>query len=162
MDKKAPTRSPRCRRGALRSCLRWLPVGLLSQSGAPSGKILFAQVLECDLDAFVVELLIVGAKLLAAIRGAIEELYDPADRGMRFPFKLGRAADVNRAVEIKVVDVVIELANQQSRHGLVANAKHFRACADWGYVLVTPANFVIETETGNRCAVGVETDTLRS
>jgi hypothetical protein len=37
---------------------------------------------------------------------------------MRFPFDLGRAADVNRAIEVKVVDVVIELAHEQTGHGL--------------------------------------------
>src|SRR6476661_5994179 len=122
----------------------------------PSEKILLAQVLERCLDAVIVELLEVTAELIATACAAVEELVHDSDRGVRLTLKEGRAAKVDGAIEIEVVDVVIELADQQSCHGLVADAQHLRACADGSYVLVAPTNFVVETKAGNGCAVSVE------
>src|SRR5262249_51367565 len=85
---------------------------------------LFAQVLKGHLDAFIIELLIVGAKLLAAVGCTIEELDDLAYRSVRLPFEPGRAANVNGAIKIEVVGVVKELAHLQTRHRLVADAEH--------------------------------------
>src|ERR1700704_400003 len=118
--------------------------------------MLFAQILERHLDALIIEFLIVGTKLVAATSGAVEELGYLADRSVGFAFKLGRAANVDGAVEIKVVDIVIELSHDQALHGLVANAQDLAARAHGSYVLVTPTNFVVETEAGNRSAIGVE------
>src|ERR1700716_142169 len=84
------------------------------------GKMLFTQVLERHLDALIIEFLIVGTKLIAATGGAVEELGYLADRSMWLSFELGRAANVDGAIEINVVDVVIELTHQQARHRLVA------------------------------------------
>jgi hypothetical protein len=75
---------------------------VLAQAHSPR-KALFAQVLECDLDAFIIELLIVSAKLIAAIGAAKEELTDQSHRSMRLSLEECRASDVHRAVEIKVV-----------------------------------------------------------
>src|SRR5688572_24619859 len=116
----------------------------------------FAQVLESDLDAIVVELLIFAAKLIAPIGAAMEELADHPDWGVRLAFEAGRAADVDRAVEVEIVDVVVEVAHHQAGDGLVADAQHLRSGADGGYVLEAPADFVIETQAGNRCPVGVQ------
>src|SRR5258707_129647 len=79
---------------------------------------LFAQVLEGDLNALVVEFLIVATELVAAVGGAMEELADRSDRRMRLSLELGRAADVDSAIEVDVVDVMVDLTHQQARHGL--------------------------------------------
>src|ERR1700730_15300551 len=87
-------------------------------------KLLLTQILERHLDAVVIELLIVATELIAAIGRAIEELDHLAHRGVRRPLERGVAADIDGAIELKVVDVVIELTNQQSWHRLVANPQH--------------------------------------
>jgi len=68
---------------------------------------LFTQVLECHLDAFVIEGLKVAAKLVAATCGAIEKLAYPANRRVRLTFEGGRAPNVDRAIEIEIVDILI-------------------------------------------------------
>ena len=85
-----------------------------------------------------------------------------SERGitMRLAFEPGRAANVDRTVEIKVVDIVVEIAHQQSGHRLIADAQHLGARADWSYVLEAPSDFVIETQAGDGCAVGIEVDPL--
>src|SRR5262245_62000298 len=80
-------------------------------AGSRPQKLSFAQVFEGDLDAFVVELLIVAAKLIAAIGAAMEELGDHPDRGVGLAFEPGRAANVDRAIEVEIVDIVVELAH---------------------------------------------------
>src|SRR5262245_54653657 len=128
------------------------------EAGPTVEELLFAQILERSLDAVVVELLIFGAKLVAASGTAVEKLCHHSKRSMRQTVEPRGAANVDRAIKVKVVDVVIEVADQEARHRLVADAQHFCACADRGYVLVTPPDFVIETEAGDRCAIGVELD----
>src|SRR5258705_72143 len=118
----------------------------------PARILLFAQILERSLDAVVVKLLIVAAKLVAASGTAVEKLCHHSHRSMRQTFEPRGAANVDRAIKIKVVDIVIEVADQQARHRLVADAQHFRAGADRGHGLATPPDFVIETEAGNRFA----------
>src|SRR5439155_17424445 len=76
--------------------------------------------------------------------------------GVRLTFEEGSAANIDRAIEIEVDHVLIELAHQQARHRLVADAQHLRTIADGGDVLVAPTNLVIETQTRNGCAIGVE------
>jgi hypothetical protein len=117
---------------------------------------LFAQVLERDLDAVIVKLLIVRTELIAAIGPAMKELAHHANRSVRLPFQLGRAADVDRAIEIDVVDVVIKLAHQQARDGFVANAQYLRSGSDGRDVLVTPPDLVIQTQASNGGAVGIQ------
>ena len=41
-------------------------------------------------------------------------------------------------------------------HWLIADAQHLRSGADGSYVLKAPADFVIEAQAGNSCAIGVE------
>jgi hypothetical protein len=53
---------------------------------------------------------------------------------------------------------VIELTHQQSGHGLVTDAQHFGSGAGRSYMLITPANFVVEAKAGNCRAIGVELD----
>src|SRR5882757_7871034 len=113
------------------------------RSGGPQVS-LFTQVLECNLDAFVIEGLKVAAKLVAAIGGAIEKLAYPANRGVRLTFEGGRAPNVDRAIEIQIVDILIGLADQQPRHGLLADAQHLGAVAHGGEMLIAPPDFVIE------------------
>jgi hypothetical protein len=74
--------------------------------------MLFAQVLERYLDALIVEFLKVSTKLVAAACGAIEELGHLADWRVCLSFELGCAADVNGAIEIKIVNVLKDLADQ--------------------------------------------------
>jgi hypothetical protein len=64
------------------------------------------------LDALIVEFLKVSTKLVAAACGAIEELGHLADWRVWLSFELGCAADVNGAIEIKIVNVLKDLADQ--------------------------------------------------
>src|ERR1700720_1345595 len=118
----------------------------------------FTQVLERNLDAFVIEGLKVAAILVAATGGAIEKLAYPANRSVRLTFEGGRAPNVDRAIEIEIVDILIELTDQQPRHGLLADAQHLRAVAHRSYMLIAPPDFVIEPQAGDRGAIGVELD----
>ena len=70
---------------------------------------LFAKVLQRNLDALIEKLLIVAAKLVAAIGATVEERGHHAHRSMRLPLELGCAAYVDSAVEIEVVDIVVGL-----------------------------------------------------
>ena len=80
-------------------------------------KSLFAQILERNLDALVVELLIVAAKLIAAVGAAMEKLAHHSDRSVRLTFEPGCAPNVDRAIEIKVVDIVKELPTSRPATG---------------------------------------------
>jgi hypothetical protein len=131
-----------------------------SDSKPANQKSSFTQVLKRNLDSLVVELLVVGAKLVAAIGGAMEKLAHHSNRGVRLTIELGGAPNVDCAIEVNVDDVVKELTYQQSWYGLVADAKHFGACAYRGDVVVAPANFVIETQASDACAVGVKLHTF--
>src|SRR5262245_13424106 len=124
--------------------------------------MLFAQVLERNLDALIVELLIIAAELIAAVRPAVEELTDDTDRCVWVSLKHRRASDIDSPVKIKIVDVVVELPNQQSWNWLVANAQHLSSRTDRRYVFVPPTNFVIKAEAGNSSAIGVELDAFGS
>ena len=64
-------------------------------------KLLFAQILERDLDALVIELLVVAAKLIATVGAAKEELAHHSDRSVRLALEPGRAADIDRASRSK-------------------------------------------------------------
>src|SRR6185503_3713975 len=99
---------------------RGLDARVKSRWRLPTAKALFAQILEGDLDALVVHLLIVGAKLIAAAGGAVEKLTDHPDGRMRLAVEAGGAANVDRAIEIEIDHVVVELAHQQARHRLMA------------------------------------------
>jgi hypothetical protein len=61
---------------------------------------LLAQILECHLDAVVVEFLVIGSELFPAARASVEELSHDPDRRMRLALKGRRAADVDGAVKI--------------------------------------------------------------
>jgi hypothetical protein len=119
---------------------------------------LLAQVLERDLDAVIIELLVVGAELVAAARAAVEELTDNADGRVRLTLEECRAAYVDGAVQIQVVDISVGLADQQAWNRLVPDTQHLSTGADWGNVLITPADLVIETKARNRRTVRVELD----
>src|SRR5262245_52110700 len=86
----------------------------------------------------------------------MEELAHHPNRGVWLTFEPGRAPNIDRAIKVEVVDIVVELAHKQSRDGLVADSQHLRARAQGSYVLVTPPDFVIEAQAGNGSAVGVE------
>jgi len=133
-------KSPRAA-GAPRAAELWLDGG---QERSVTGNILFAQALECDLDALVVELLVIAAELIATVRPAIEELTNDTDRRVWFSLKQSSASNIDSAVKIKIVDVVVKLPNQQPWNRLVANPQHLSSRTDRRYVLVTPTNFVIK------------------
>jgi hypothetical protein len=124
--------------------------------------MLFAQVLECDLNALIVELLKVSAELIAAVGPTVEELTHDTNRCVWFSLKHRCASNVDGAVKVKIINVAVDLPYQESRDWFIADTQHFRPRSDWSYVLVTPTNFVIETEAGDCCAIGVELDTLGS
>ena len=86
----------------------------------------------------------------------MEELADHSNRGVRFTVKPGCAPDVDRAIEVEIVDVVVELTHKQAPHRFVADAQHLRSGADGSDVLVAPPDFVIETQARNGCAIGVQ------
>ena len=108
-----PDPSPRsdapCRTAArLRAPFRTIIARFLLQVSNHGGDLtatqraqLFPKILQCDLDA-VVELFANPHEMIASVRRALDELDNLADRGMRFPFDLGRAADVHRTIEVKV------------------------------------------------------------
>src|SRR5215813_8744851 len=121
---------------------------------------LFAQIFERHRDAVVIELLVIAAKVAAAIGPAMKILRHHTDWRVRLAFESGRAANVDRAVEIEIVDIVVEIADQQSGHWLIADAQHRGARANWSYVLVAPSDFVIETQASDGCAVGIEINPL--
>src|SRR5262245_6970972 len=132
----------------------------LSATCASSRESLFPQILERYGDAVVIELLVIAAKVAAAIGTAMKILRNHADRRMRLTLEPGRAANVDRAIEIEVVDIVVEIAHHPSGHRLIADAQHLGARADWSYVLIAPSDFVIETQAGDGCAVGIEINPL--
>jgi hypothetical protein len=124
--------------------------------------MLFAQVLERDLDALIVEFLEIAAELIAAVRPAVEELAYDTDRRVWFPLKHRCASNIDSPIKIKIVDVTEDLSNQQSRNWFVANAQHLGSRPDGSYVLVTPTNFIIKAQAGNCGAIGVELDAFGS
>src|SRR5262249_60047086 len=110
--------------------------------------------------AVVIEFLVIAAKVATAIGAAMKILRYDSDRRMRLAFESRRAANVDRAVEIEIVDIVVKVAHQQSGHRLIADAQHLGARADRSYVLEAPSDFVIETQASNGCAVGIEVNPL--
>src|SRR5262249_1412837 len=86
---------------------RWSPSGLQDASrGVCLEKCVFAQMLERDLDAFIVELLKIAAELVTAAGAAMEELHHPPDRGIRLALDLCRAAEVSLPIEIEIDSVL--------------------------------------------------------
>src|SRR5579871_1960003 len=72
---------------------------------------LFAEILQRDLDAFVVHLLVFGLRLLAALRAAMIELDYIRDRGARRPierFDPRCRSHIEQAIEIEVNHVVVQ------------------------------------------------------
>src|SRR5215510_39655 len=120
---------------------------------------LFAEILQRDRNPFVVHFLILGAELLAAVGGAVEELDDVADRRPFRRLDPGGASHVDHAVEIEVIDIVEERAHRYTER-FVADAQHFGARADRRNMLVAPSA-VFQPQAGNRGAVQVEPDALR-
>jgi len=64
------------------------------------GKTLLAQVLERDLDALIVEFLIIAAELIAAARPAVEELTYDADGCVWFSLQHRCASNIDSPVEV--------------------------------------------------------------
>lgn len=85
---------------------------------------LFTQIVECYLDAFVIEGLKVAAKLVAATGGAIEKLAYPANRGVRLTVAGGRCSQCRSC--------------HRARRWLLADAQHLRAIAHRGDMLIAP------------------------
>src|SRR6185503_20344937 len=99
---------------------------------------LLAEILQGNLNSVIVHLLILGPEFLAPVGGTMEELDHHPHRSLPWPLDPRRAADVDHAVEIEVVDVMIELVHLDASGGLIADAQHLRARTNGGYVLVTP------------------------
>src|SRR6266850_6301897 len=103
------------------------------RSGGPQVS-LFTQVLECNLDAFVIEGLKVAAKLVAAIGGAIETglSCQPGRAAHLRGWSCSQRRLCHRDRNRRHID---RLADQQPRHGLLADAQHLRAVAHRGDML---------------------------
>jgi hypothetical protein len=75
-----------------------VPTGLSASPAWPAGslrKALFPQVLERNLNAFVIELLIVTAKLIAPIARAMEELTNHSNGSVWLTVEPGCAPNVD-------------------------------------------------------------------
>src|SRR5262245_3218664 len=120
---------------------------------------LFAEILQCDRNPFVIHLLIFGTELLAAVGGAVEELDDIADRRPFGRLEPSGAADVDHAVEIEIIHVVEERTHRYTWR-FIADAKHFGARADRRNMLVAPSA-IFQPQARNSGAVQVEPDALR-
>src|SRR6266446_10602645 len=123
---------------------------------------LFSKILKRDLDAFVVHLLVLGLELLAALCAAMEEPDDVRNRDTTRPIQrvdLRRRSDIEKTVEIEVVDVVIQGADVYAPQRLVADAEHFRPVALRRNVFVTPPTF-LKPDTASRGAATFEPDAL--
>src|SRR5262245_45376442 len=84
-----------CAGGAMGAPTGWAACG--RSAGRPPHPVslsLFAQMLERDADALVIQLLEVGTELVAAARAAMEELRHSAERGVGLALDLGRAAEI--------------------------------------------------------------------
>src|SRR4051812_636065 len=120
---------------------------------------LFAEIFQRDLDPFVIHFLVLAAELLAAVGGAMEELDDVGDRCPFGRLDACGAAYVDHAVEIEVIDIVIELPHRHTPGGLVTDAQHFGARARRWNVLKAPSAS-LEPETRNRRAIQLKPDSL--
>src|SRR5262245_8046488 len=116
-------------------------------------------MLQRDRNPFVVHFLILGAELLAAVGGAVEELDDVADRRAFGWLNPGGAAHVYHAVEIEIIDIVEERTHRYPEC-FIANTQHFGARADRRDTLVAPSG-VFQPQARNSGAVQVEPDALR-
>src|SRR4030095_767916 len=105
---------------------------------------LFAKILQRNLDAVVVKLLIIAAELVTPIGPAMKKLADHPDGGIRLTFELCRAADVDRTVKFVIIYIMIDLADQWAVGRLAAHAQHLGARAHRGDVLVTPPLLIIK------------------
>src|SRR5262245_36828035 len=81
---------------------------------------------------------------------------------MRLALKLGRTADINGAVEVIIINVMIDLAYLRPVDRLTANSQHFGTRAERCNVLETPPLLIIEAEAGDRSAVRVELNVFRA
>src|SRR5712672_2634568 len=88
---------------------------------------LLTKIFERDLDAVIIELLIFSAKLIALTGTAVEKLAYHSHRGVRLTFESRRADNVDGAIEIKIIDIMVEIAHLQPCHGLAADSKHLRS-----------------------------------
>src|SRR5262245_47638789 len=98
---------------------------------------LFAEILQRDRNPFVVHFLILGAELLPAVGGAVEELDDIADLLTFGRLDSRGASYVDHTIEIEIIDIVEERTHRYT-WGFIADAQHFGARADRRNVLVTP------------------------
>src|SRR5262245_1122968 len=119
---------------------------------------LFAEILQCDRNPFVIHLLIFGTELLAAVGGAVEELDDIADRRPFGRLEPSGAADVDHAVEIEIIHVVEERTHRYT-WCFIADAQHFGARTDRRNMLVAPSA-IFQPQARNSGAVQVEPDAL--
>src|SRR5262249_10912837 len=116
---------------------RTLPTGA---SERLAGRLL-PKILERDLDAVVVHLLVLGQELLAALCAAMEEADDVANRDTTGPIDrvdFRRRSDIEKTVEIEVIDVIIQGTDVDAPQRLVADAEHFQAVAFRRDIFVAP------------------------
>jgi hypothetical protein len=99
---------------------------------------------------------IIAAELVTAVRTAMKELAHHPDGSIGLTFELCATADVDRAVEVIIINVMIDLSDQWPIGGLAAHTQHLGACADRCNVLVTPPLLIIEAQAGDGGAIRVE------
>ena len=64
--------------------------------------------------------------------------------------------DADLLESLALFSVRLDVVDSTSGHGLVADTEHLCSGANGSYVLVAPANFVIQTKARNCCSIGVE------
>src|SRR6266852_1032913 len=141
------------------SARRWM----LTRSQATLVRGLFSEILQRDLDAVVVHLLVLDLELLAALCAAMEESDNVRNRDTTWPIDgvdLRRRSDIEKTVEIDVIYVVIQGADVYAPQGLVADAEHFQPVALRRNVFIAPPTF-LKPDTASRGATAAfEPDAL--
>src|SRR5258708_8907403 len=123
---------------------------------------LFTYVFEGNLNAVVVEFLVFGPELITATGAANKKLDDRWYRRVGGKFHPRCTADVRKTVEIVIDNIVKQLADVYSLHGLIADPQHLRPRSQCGNMLVAPSHFVIDTQACNCFAASVELYILSS
>src|SRR5260221_4701358 len=124
---------------------------------------LLSEILQRDLDAIVVHLLIFGLGLLTTLRAAMKELDHIRDWGTRRPIERidpRRRSHIGQTVEIKVNHVVVQGTDIYASRRLIADTEHFCPVALRRNVFIAPPTILKPDAAGCRAAA-FEPDALR-
>jgi hypothetical protein len=107
---------------------------------------LLAKVFQGNLNAVVIEFLVLGSELITAAGAANKKLDHRCYRRMGRKLHPRCTSDVRKAVQIVIDDVVEKLAYLHSFHRLIADPQHLRPRSQCWNMFVTPSHFVIDTQ----------------